>query len=128
MGLFDKIFSSANDVDKQKVNIPWVKLTSVTQLDEAVEASKDKKVILFKHSTRCSISSSALSKFTSKWTEDTDVIPYYLDLIAHRDVSNKIEVKFGVVHQSPQAVALQDGKVIYSASHMAINLDEIKAL
>ena len=128
MGIFDKIFGGASDDDKQKVEIPWVKLTTVSQLDEAIEASKNKKVILFKHSTRCSISSSAMNKFTSKWSEDTDAIPYYLDLIAYREVSNMIQEKFGVMHQSPQVIVLQDGKVIYDASHMAINLDDIKAL
>ncbi len=128
MGLFDKIFTSSNSEEASKVDVPWVKLTSIEQLDEAAEASKDKTVILFKHSTRCSISSSALHRFTSKWTEDTDIIPYYLDLIAHREVSNKIQEKFGVVHQSPQVIALKDGKVIYNASHMSINLDDIKSL
>ncbi len=127
MGLFNKIFNS-NEEESQKNQVPWVKLTSVDQLSEAVELSNKSKVVLFKHSTRCNISASALHKFTSKWTNDTDVIPFYLDLIEHRDISNKIAEQFGVAHQSPQAMVIKEGKVIYDASHMSINLDDITSL
>lgn len=117
MGFFDKILGSKNtEESKSKPN--WVELTSVGQLDEAAEASKTQKVILFKHSTRCSISASVLNKFEKMVGEEHKL--YFLDLIAHRDISAAIAEKFNVVHQSPQAVVLENGKVTQHDSHYGI--------
>lgn len=48
---------------------------------------------------------------------------YFLDLLAHRDISNKIASDFEVTHQSPQMIVLKDGKAIKNASHQAISLN-----
>jgi bacillithiol system protein YtxJ len=53
---------------------------------------------------------------------------YLLDLIAYRSVSNLIADKLSVVHQSPQALLLKDGKCIYNASHADINAAYISSL
>jgi len=117
MGFFDKILGSkSKEESTRKPN--WVELSSVAQLDEVVEASKTEKVILFKHSTRCSISASVLNKFEKKIGEESKL--YFLDLIAHRDISAAIAEKFNVVHQSPQAIVLENGKVSQHDSHYGI--------
>lgn len=119
MGFFDKILGSKSEGDTNSASKPnWIALTSVAQLDEAAEASKTEKVVLFKHSTRCSISGSVLNKFEKQIGEGYKL--YYLDLIAHRDISAAIAEKFNVVHQSPQAVFLENGKVVQQDSHYGI--------
>lgn len=103
----------------------WIQLTSEQELNEAIAASNETPVLLFKHSTRCSISSTALSRVERNWDDTSKIKPYYLDLIAYRNVSNKIEELLGVYHQSPQAILVKDGNSIYDASHMSINAKTI---
>lgn len=123
MGLFSSFKS--ND----KVAFPWIELTSSEQLKQAIESSVENAVILFKHSTRCSISSMAKSRFESNWNTDlSDVSVYYLDLIAHRNISNEIAELTGIEHQSPQAIVLKNKEVIYDASHSEISAKAIENL
>lgn len=123
MGLFSSFKS--ND----KVAFPWIELTSSEQLKQAIESSVENAVILFKHSTRCSISSMAKSRFESNWnTELSKVSIYYLDLIAHRNISNEIAELTGIEHQSPQAIVLKNKEVIYDASHSEISAKAIENL
>ncbi|AQG81800.1 bacillithiol system redox-active protein YtxJ [Spirosoma montaniterrae] len=99
----------------------WNKLTSEAQLDAIKEESARHPVLIFKHSTTCSISAMALSRMERNWSEQLGVKPYYLDLLANRPISNKIEQEFGVEHESPQVLLIKNGSCIYDASHMAIS-------
>ncbi|UMB55492.1 bacillithiol system redox-active protein YtxJ [Lutibacter sp. A64] len=116
MGIFGNIFESNNET-----NFNWIPLTETNQLQDIVELSKDKLVVVFKHSTRCGISTGVLSKF-EKLTDSTieTVAFYYLDLLKYRTISNEIAQKFNVYHQSPQAIFLKDGVVVNHASHYDI--------
>ena len=112
-----------------KSNFDWIELTSIEQLNEIIEQSTEKPVLLFKHSTRCSISSMAKSHFESEWKLSNDICPtYYLDLIEFRPVSNAIAEKTGVEHQSPQVIVLKNKEVIYQASHNGIDAKEIQEI
>lgn len=105
----------------------WETLTSTAQLTDLINASHENPVLIFKHSTRCSISSMALNRLERSWNleEAQPLTPYYLDLIAHRDVSSAIAAQLGVEHQSPQVVVISDGKAIYDNSHMGISYNDI---
>ncbi|MEP1096187.1 MAG: bacillithiol system redox-active protein YtxJ [Cyclobacteriaceae bacterium] len=105
----------------------WNTLNSVNQLEELKQSSIAEPVLIFKHSTRCSISSMSLNRLERKW-EDTDIQAYFLDLISHRDVSNAVEREFGVLHQSPQALLIKGGKVVHHSSHSGIDFDEISSI
>lgn len=112
---------------KKKANnqIPWNQLEDLNQLDQLVEQSKEKPVLVFKHSTRCSISSMALDRLEREWEEETDIIPYYLDLLAYRPISNEVAHRFNVFHESPQALLIKNGACIYHASHNGIRFQSI---
>jgi bacillithiol system protein YtxJ len=105
----------------------WNKLESLSQLEEIKELSEDKPVLIFKHSTRCSVSGMAWDRLKRNWKkEDSEkVTPYFLDLIRHRDVSNQIEKEFSVYHESPQVIIVKSGKAVYDNSHMGINYSDI---
>ncbi|NJB82356.1 bacillithiol system redox-active protein YtxJ [Wenyingzhuangia aestuarii] len=118
MGFFDKILGSKSEGEQKTSKVKWNELTTVAQLEEVVAASKENKVVIFKHSTRCSISASVLNKFEKQIGEGYTL--YFLDLIAHRDISAAIADKFKVVHQSPQAIFLENGKVTQQDSHYGI--------
>lgn len=105
----------------------WIALEQMEQLQEIDELSKTQPVVIFKHSTRCSISAASLSRMERKWNnqEASDLKPYYLDLIAHRDISNGLEQKYGIRHQSPQVLLIQQHKCVYDASHFGISFDDL---
>jgi bacillithiol system protein YtxJ len=104
----------------------WRELTSTGQLDRVIQESFTQPVAIFKHSTRCSISSMAKGRLEREWTFTEDKLPiYYLDLIKFRDVSNKIEESIGVHHESPQLILIKDGKSIFDASHNAVSAKEL---
>jgi bacillithiol system protein YtxJ len=113
---------SRDKEEKKASGLPWERLTSVNQLKEVMNDSAEKPVLLFKHSTSCSISNMALNSFIRKWTgtqEEIDI--YYLDLLSYRDVSNAIAKETGVIHQSPQVIVLKNKVVVYTATHSSID-------
>lgn len=104
----------------------WKQLTSVSQLDEIVERSKETPVLIFKHSTRCSISSMARFRLEDDWDfPASDLEPYYLDLIAFRNVSQAIADRFSIHHESPQVLLIRNGECTYDASHLDISVGEL---
>lgn len=105
----------------------WKELTDLSQLDEITELSKNQPVLIFKHSTRCSISAASLNRLERKWddTKAHKLEAYYLDLIANRDISNAIEQQFGIYHQSPQVLLIQNGECVYDNSHFGISFYEV---
>ncbi|MEQ9466915.1 MAG: bacillithiol system redox-active protein YtxJ [Ekhidna sp.] len=112
---------------KDAISFPWKELISAEQLNELDSASKEKPVVIFKHSTRCSISAMTLNRFERSDIGDLAFEPYFLDLIAHRDVSNLVAERYGVKHESPQAILIRGGKAKYDASHMGISYDELNS-
>ena len=108
--------------------LDWKKLDKLEELEHIKELSKEKPVIIFKHSTSCSISAMALNRLERSWneTEMSSADAYYLDLIANRDVSNAIAAEFGVEHQSPQILVIKNGTCIYDNSHMGISYSDVK--
>ncbi|MBC7488357.1 MAG: bacillithiol system redox-active protein YtxJ [Cytophagaceae bacterium] len=105
----------------------WNKLSDINQLDDLVKASVNHPVLIFKHSTRCSMSSTALDRIERSWkTEEVHGLePYYLDLIQYKNISGAIESKFDVEHQSPQALIIKNGSCVYHASHYDIRYQEL---
>lgn len=105
----------------------WYPLESKEQLDELITESEAHDVLIYKHSTRCGISSMALSRLERGWTEDLNRIkPYFLDLLAHRDLSNEVAHLFEIPHESPQLLLIRNGQVVYHDSHMNISADRIR--
>ena len=104
----------------------WHDLLSTEQVDQAVQNSAHKTVVFFKHSTRCSISTMAKKRLESLESSELSKADfYYLDLIAHRDVSNYIAEKLHVYHESPQIIVVKNGECTYDASHMEITVAEL---
>jgi len=110
--------------DKGKA-FPWKQLTDINQWNELLKASDTRPQLVFKHSTRCSISSMALERFEREWNPETEADVWYLDLLQHRNISNAIAEHTGVMHQSPQAMLIDKGEVRYQASHSAISSRDI---
>nr|WP_314897600.1 bacillithiol system redox-active protein YtxJ [uncultured Flavobacterium sp.] len=125
MSFFQNIFNSSDDKDLKENKINWNELTDLGQLNEIIFISNEKPVAIFKHSTRCSVSRMALKQFENEFNSSDKVTPYFLDLIAHRDISNAIADQFGVRHESPQLIVIKGGKAIYNVSHSDIDAEEL---
>ena|ERR1700730_18470409 len=102
----------------------WNELSSEEQLGEIKEKSKERPQVIFKHSTRCGISSVAKSRL-EKWQPTEDFDFYYLDLIRHRTLSDIVAKQFHVFHESPQVLVIKNGQCVYDESHLGISLQDI---
>lgn len=125
MSFFNNFFGSSSEFPKF-----WHRIESLEDLDAAIEKSKEKFVVIFKHSTRCIISKTVLRNFEKavEKYDNQDIDFYYLDLLNYRDISNAIAEKLNVTHQSPQMILLKNGEAIYNASHDRISLESIKKI
>lgn len=112
---------------KKESPLQWNKLTDTTQLVEVDKLSEQKPVLIFKHSTRCPISAMALDRFERGYEKESPFEPYFVDLIADRAVSNAIASQYDVVHESPQAILIKNGKASYHTSHNAIDYADLVA-
>ncbi len=122
MGLFNNLFGSTDEGAKEKKVLPWIALRSLDQLEEIEQRSKTKTQVIFKHSTSCGISRMVLNMFTSSYTlTEGQMDVYFLDLLAHRDVSNEVGIRFQVLHQSPQLLIVKNGVTVFHTSHGAIS-------
>ncbi len=102
----------------------WIPLDTETQLAEIKNNSSVS--IIFKHSTRCSISSMAKRKFELDWDDlPSDTKLYFLDLLSYRAISNQIANDFNVQHQSPQILLVKAGNCILEQSQGDIAVSEI---
>lgn len=126
MSMFSNIFGDSDEQDELDKNINWIPLTFMGQLDELAALSNEKPAIIFKHSTRCSVSRFALKQFENDFDFKDRVDTYFLDLLEYREISNEIANRFGVYHQSPQLLLIKEGKSVYDVSHDGINAEELK--
>lgn len=104
----------------------WTELNSIEQIRTIDELSRDQPVLIFKHSTTCSISAMAKMRLEDQWESsgEFDQI-YYLDLLRYRAISNEIAKHYHVHHESPQLLVIKDGECILDSSHLQITLDEV---
>jgi len=122
MGFLKGLFGNKTESgQKKEKKLPWLVLDSIAQLKEIEKRSTSKPQIIFKHSTTCGISRMVMNMFVSNYDftpEQADL--YYLDLHAHREVSNETGYTFQVMHQSPQLLIIKNGIAVAHASHGAI--------
>jgi bacillithiol system protein YtxJ len=97
----------------------FVDVVSIDQLDLISAKSFATHQLLFKHSTRCSISAMALNRIrNSRLNFQGDF--YYLDLIQFRKISDAIAERWNVEHASPQILVIKEDVCIYTESHNGI--------
>jgi bacillithiol system protein YtxJ len=106
----------------------WINLTSKNQLENLITESATEPVVIFKHSTSCAISRTALDRLERNWkeTELTNVKPYFLDLLSYRELSKGVAEIFNVEHQSPQVLIISNGKSVYDKSHFEISFAAVQ--
>ena len=120
MSLLNNLFGKSPS--ESSANNFWEDLKTIEQLKEIKKLSFERPVVIFKHSTRCSISRMAWNQFQKRFNiSDDKMVVYYLDLIEYRSISNAIADDFEVQHQSPQILVIKDGVSVFNASHENID-------
>jgi bacillithiol system protein YtxJ len=103
----------------------WNLLSNDNILQDLIKLSYSEKVLIFKHSTRCSISTMSKNRLESIGEDSKIKNCFLLDIIKYRETSCKIESDFKVIHESPQLLIIQNGECIYNASHNEIRWERI---
>ncbi|KGL63591.1 bacillithiol system redox-active protein YtxJ [Polaribacter sp. Hel1_85] len=129
MGIFNSMFGRKGEKDlepEKKSYVNWIPLTSMEQLEEIKDISKTETVLIFKHSTRCGISSMVIKRFEGLFTEEHQNLKvYYLDLLNYRNISDEVGYTFQVMHQSPQLLVVNNGVSVHNASHYDITITNL---
>lgn len=116
MGLFDGFLKN------KTMDWPGSNLETMAQFEVLMATSFTVPQLIFKHSTRCSISRFVLNEFMSTYSfSEQDFGAWYLDLLSYRAISNAIAQQLDVTHQSPQLLVIKNGKVVAHASHEQVN-------
>jgi bacillithiol system protein YtxJ len=102
-------------------------LTDIPSLDAAIAESRERPVLLFKHSRFCGVSMEALDELQAHIEGQPGGATTYkmITVQTHRSVSDKAAELLGLRHQTPQAILLRDGKVIWNASHFSITASKL---
>ena len=106
----------------------------IEELEHLLTQSGTRPLLLFKHSYSCGISAEALDELVGH-LDATGVTPKQPDspvyamvtVQTHRDVSNAVAAKLGIRHETPQALLVRDGQVIWAASHFRVTADAVAA-
>ena len=124
-----KKLSRSKNADSQKEN-RWKSIGSLSHLQELIQHSVQQQILIFKHSTRCPVSSRTYNQIEAS----TDVLNksnidiYYVDVIAERQLSNDIARVLDITHQSPQAFFIKNSEVAWHASHGQISKESLGKL
>ncbi len=123
---FNRLLERMNRNEVSTTEGYWLYITDRDQLDKIIDRSEQSPVVIYKHSIRCGLSGMVwlrLKKDEKRLKEKAEL--YFLDLIRNRPISNEIATIFDVEHQSPQIIIVKNGRAIYHASHLEIEINKI---
>ena len=101
-------------------------LSDTAALDAAIAESRERPVLIFKHSRTCGISCEAYDELHSHLADAAADAAYNLITVqSHRRLSDEAEARLGVRHETPQAILLRDGVAVWNASHFKITADAL---
>ncbi|MDA1092667.1 MAG: bacillithiol system redox-active protein YtxJ [Acidobacteria bacterium] len=105
-------------------------MTSLREIDDRVtldEALAADRAIVYKHSTRCAVSSYVIREVYQFAETHPDWNIYLLKVVERRALSNAVAAELGVTHQSPQVFVIRGGVCVWHASHSDITTEHLEA-
>lgn len=100
-------------------------LTSETDWTDALSHSAEEPVVVFKHSSACSLSARAHEQIRIL-DEIIDLPIYKLVVQKNRSLSNRIEESLGIRHETPQAIILDGRTPAFDTSHFDVTVDTLR--
>ena len=98
----------------------FVRMEDAESLAELTERSRERPLVIFKHSLTCPISAAAYEQM-ARFDGEVALI----EVQVARQLSQEIEHKLGVPHESPQVIVLTNGQVAWNASHFGITAEAV---
>lgn len=107
---------------------PFHTLSTPAELDRALERSSQRPIVIFKHSPTCGISAQAFESISEWLARSSPGAEFFvLTVQSSRALSAAIAQKFGIRHESPQALVIEDGQVVWHGSHFRATAGSIAA-
>jgi bacillithiol system protein YtxJ len=103
-------------------------LSDLDMLEAAIAESLERPVLLFKHSRTCGISCEAFDELQAHLAEQAGKPAASYKVItvqSHRRLSDSAAERFGIRHETPQAILLKGGRPVWNASHFRITADAL---
>ncbi len=107
---------------------PFRTLSTTAELESALALSSVLPVVIFKHSPACGISAQAfesISEWLAAKSPAADI--FVLPVQSSRALSTALAEKFGIRHESPQALVIDHGQVVWHGSHHRATAGSIAA-
>jgi bacillithiol system protein YtxJ len=99
----------------------------INELDELLAESRQRPLLLFKHTYSCGVSAEALDELVDHLKQKTGDARYALVTVqTHREISNAVASRLGIRHETPQALLVRDGQVVWSASHFRVTATAVE--
>ncbi len=98
----------------------FTRITDIKTFEELLNQSRERPIVLFKHSTTCSVSASAYQEMKRF---DGEVL--LVEVQNARALSCEIENRTRVAHESPQVLVLRNGQAVWNASHWKVNAEKV---
>lgn len=128
MGLFDTFFGKKSEAKTEKNNT-WHPLSEIDQLNDVLEQSVDQPQLIFKHSTKCGVSTVAKKNLEAVFEQITPHADIHIvNIIEDREVSNKIASELNVRHESPQLIKVHQQEILWDISHGKIQPQKVLEL
>lgn len=104
----------------------WLPLKAISDWQQVLQLSESSVVIVFKHSSRCSLSSIARQRIDDySWPDSTHI--WWVDVVIHRELSRLIAAAIQVHHESPQVLLIHLGECFWDEDHLDIDPEEMHA-
>ena len=107
------------------------KLTEINEVEKferLLAASGKRTLLIFKYSATCGTSAQALDELFAHLNEHPADATYAIVTVqTHLDVSNAIARILGIRHETPQALLIRDGRVVWSASHYRVTSEAVES-
>jgi bacillithiol system protein YtxJ len=102
-------------------------ISGIDELDQMLDESRVRPLVLFKHSYTCGVSAEALDEMRAHIEEQARGIRYAMVTVQmNRDVSNAIAARLGVRHETPQAILVRNGRAVWNASHFRVTASALE--
>lgn len=123
MGILDQLIGN----HRESLLEGWQTLEKEEQIEEVLQASQAKPVLIFKHSPHCGTSAMVKHQVERDWDfSQEELAVFYVDVIHSRPTSRALAERLGVVHQSPQVILIDQGVSVYATSHHMISVKAIR--
>ena len=104
------------------------RLQRIEEFDRLLAQTFERPLLLFKHSLTCGTSAEALDELIEHLNDDKLDVHYAIVTVqSHRELSSAVSARLGVRHETPQALLIHNGRVIWSASHFRVTGDAVEA-